>query len=648
MSGFLAVTGGFNPTRLESALNALAALGGDESMAWSEEGTAVAVTRKSWELGDDFSGRMLVLERPDLVIACDAAIYDRAGLVRALAGAGVTPQGSTGTHLIEAAYRAWGPALVEHLNGEFAFVVWDRRKQCLLAARDPVGMRGIYYARTETGIALATSSRTLAQFVGRADELNLASLATQVAGLMWALGSNSVYRGVDPVPAGHRLVWENGRIQVDRFWHPPLAPDHPPRDFRESALELQSLIGLATTERMGAGVTTVWMSGGWDSTAVFGAGQHALAPADRVRLRPVSISYPTGDPGREDDLITSIAERWNADVAWLQSADIPLLEGLEDRAALADEPPAHLYELWNRALAQRTRSVGARIALDGCGGDNLFQGSDIALSDMLRTGRWVAFARRALSRKRAGWRYVARNSVLPLLPDVVLRVCEAIAGRRLPHHYREKPLTAWIRPDFVAKYELRERDLAVLNGAPGASQAQKENILCVVAPISGWAGTYMRGVLLQEGLEVRSPLLDLRIIDFALRQPIEGRADGIETKKLLRQSMHGLLPDAVLAPRKYRTGVTTGFSDRRMREGYPELFKRLFAEPLRLAELGIIDPVPLRAATDAWQAENDTSSGTDLFNVMKVEFWLRARDRAPRSSGSGARFRETEVVPSAA
>ena len=226
--------------------------------------------------------------------------------------------------------------------------------------------------------------------------------------------------------------------------------------------------------------------------------------------------------------------------------------------------------------------------------------SDIVLADLLRTGRLVEFVRRAGARRGHGWKYLARAGVLPLLPEAVVRAGERLAGRRIPRHFMERPMAPWIRGEFTAAHGLRERDLGVLRAARGESLAQTENILFVTAPAWSWAGGYMRSVLLQEGIEARSPLLDLRVVEFALSRPVTERTDWVETKILLRQAMQGLLPANVLAPRARRTGSTAGFSRLRMREAYPALLKRLFAEPLRLAELGIVDSRALRAAADRW------------------------------------------------
>jgi asparagine synthase (glutamine-hydrolysing) len=635
MSGLLAITGFVSPARLDAARERLGILGGGgcDERIWSDQGTMLGVTRKQWELGADFSGPVLLLEDPDLVVAADAALYDRARLTQELASAQVTPGGSTPAHLIEAAYRAWGPALVQHLVGDYAFVIWDRRVRRLLAARDPLGMRPLYYALLEDRIALASSSRALAELAGRTTNLNLACLGAQAAGMVWASGTDTAFEGVDPVPAGHLLVWERGRTRLDRFWHPPAAPDRRSSSAADAALELRELLGRAVVERMGGGVTSVWMSGGWDSTAVFAAGQQALPASERSRLRPVSISYPMGDPGREDELIREIGQHWQADIHWIESDRIPLLDDLEARAARTDEPPAHLYELWNLALGRGSRAIGARIALDGCGGDNLFQVSDVILADLLANGRVLEFARRASARRSQGLKYLAWMGILPLLPETFVRAMERVAGRRFPRHYMEHPSATWVRDDFAAAHSLRDRALATLRAPSNGSLAQAENILYITHPAWGWAGSYMRGVLLQQGVEVRSPLLDLRVVEFALRRPVAERADRVETKILLRRAMAGLLPESVLAARPYRTGVTSGFSRRRMREAYPALLEQLFAKPLRLADLGIVEEAALRTAAGRWLNQGDESVRMNLFNTMRVEFWLRGLDATPGTTG---------------
>lgn len=632
MSGFLCVFGPELPGDVQwaTARERMAALGTEHWQVLRQDGGAMGIGRYAWERSRDFSADVLLAEDAELIVAADASLYHREALARRLAAAGSPAQSLAPAHLILAAYRAWGDDVPNRVDGDFAFVVWDRAAGRVFAARDLTGRRALYFAVGNERFAVASSVGALRTLPFVSDALNLPALGAQVAGLLWASGADTAFRDVHVVRAAHAVAWTGrGPVRPVPFWTPPTAPDHDPVPVDEAAHRLRELIQDAVQERLATGVTTVWMSGGWDSSSVFAAGRSRIG--DPARLRPVSISYPEGDPGREDDLIRAIAGRWEADIHWIDSERIPLLEGLPTRAAATDEPPAHLYELWNVALARGTRALGSRVALDGAGGDQLFQVSDILMADFLRAGRWGELLRHARARGLNAKRTL-RAAGQPLVPRWVLRAAQAATGRRLPLHYLERPMARWMRRDFVTRYALRERDLAELDTARVESFAQAETRFYLLSPIWGWGAAYMHRALLTEGIEARSPLMDRRVIEFALRRPVTERSQNRETKILLRRSMEGLLPAEVLAPRPYRTGVTVGFSRARMRSAYPALFEVAFAENLRLAELGIVDAGALRRAADSWRQRGDEFERINLFHTLKVEFWLRGLEgRSPRS-----------------
>lgn len=604
----------------------LSDLGTERWQTVRRPGGALAVGRYAWETAPSFSGDTLVAEEGPLVVVADASIYYREELRSRLTQAGRPPRSLTPTDLILAAWAAWGDDLCRHLEGDFAFVVWDRRDGRVFAARDLTGRRALFFASKGDRFAVSSSVRALLELPFVSADLNLAALGAQAAGLLWSSGEDTAFRDVHVVAAAHAVVWDGREArQTDPFWTPPPFPDGGDGNMAEAAEALRSLLQDAVEERMVPGVSTVWMSGGWDSPAVFAAGQSRLA--DRRRLRPISISYPEGDPGREDELIQAVADHWNADVHWIDSRRIPLLEDLVTRAAEAEEPPAHLYELWNVALARGTRTLGARVALDGAGGDQLFQVSDVVLADLVRRGRWGTALRHARARRHLGRKHALRAAAWPLLPRWALRGVEAATGRHLRLHYLERPMAAWIRPDFARRHELRERDLRVLDAVDAESYAQAETSFFLLSPVWGWGAAYMHRALLREGVEARSPLLDRRLADFALRRPVAERSHGRETKILLRKSMEGLLPAPVLAPRRYRTGVTVGFSRTRMQEAFPTLFEEAEHGGMRLADLGVLDLGVFKQALSRWPDGTGEFERINLFHTLKVEFWLRGLER---------------------
>ncbi len=135
-----------------------------------------------------------------------------------------------------------------------------------------------------------------------------------------------------------------------------------------------------------------------------------------------------------------------------------------------------------------------------------------------------------------------------------------------------------------------------------------------------------RGLCAGCGSGLRSPLYDKRVVEFACARPREERNDARETKRLLRAAMRGLLPDEVLAPRASRTGITTAYSDRRMRSEFPLLLAR-HGKMQMLADLGIVDPGAMRRAWEEYCRTGSTALKIPLFLTMHVAR-LRAQARA--------------------
>jgi len=643
MSSFCGIFGGNQEDRrglVRAMLRAAPARGDpDRAGVWASATAALGVSRLGWELGEDYSGSVHVLAESGLVLAADATLCYRDDLRRRLALHGVTPTGNTSSHLILAAYRAWGAECPRELEGEFAFVLWDAARGQALCARDFLGRRPFFYADIGGSLIVASAVGAILAHPGCDRELNLVNLASTAAGLLWSAGSDTAYRAIQVLPAAGTLVWSGGPVQrPSRHWTTPESGTAASTPLDTAAEELRELLRQAVSERLASqGTTTVWMSGGWDSTTVFGAGQAVLRDDRRDRaLLPVSISYPQGDPGREDELIADVAAFWRTPVHWLDIDRIPLLESLDTRAAASDEPPMHLYETWNRALARGSRACDSRVALDGCGGDHLFQVSDIYLADLLRRGALPRLAREVSGKRHRGLPYLLRSTVEPLLPLPVSRLTRAMFGWSPPRHYLERPLPAWVRPDFEARHGLAERDRSFLPRRNARSLADAENRFYLTAPMFAAGASGMSGALLEEGVEARSPLLDRRIVEFALRRPVQERASGAETKVLLRRAAAGLVPEAVLAPRARRTGVTWGYSSREMRRHYPTLFAKVFESRLLLAELGVVEPRVLRQSVDEYLSRGGDFLRVALFHALKTELWLRAHLNVVHGAGTAA------------
>jgi len=611
---------------LRPLLGRMAARGRDRAEVWSMDGAALGVARYEWELQDDFSGNVMVADERDLAVAADASLYYRKELREKVGTRGVRIGGTTASHLILAAYRAWGDQCVEHLEGDYAFVLYDRLRRRVFCARDFGGRRPLYYAELDNGVILGSTMSALIVHPDCSDDLNIAYLAETAASL-WPSVHETAYESVSSLPAGWSLAWSSEtRVRLQQQWYAPESESAEGPPFEDAAAGLRELLCRAVAERLGrSGVTAVWLSGGWDSTAVFGAGQQVVGDRrDSQPLRAVSISYPPGDPGREDELISAVAERWQAPVHWLDIRDIPLIDNPAERAAARDEPGAHAFELWNRSLARGSRSVAARVAFDGNGGDQLFQVSPAFLTDLLRTGRWVTLLQEWRALKLHGFKDFFQWALKPALPPSLLDVATMIRGGRRLHGVYERRMPTWMDPRLVSA--LAERQRAHLPPRRGRSCSAYETHLYLSCAFFPRMFAAVAGFALEEGVELRSPLYDHRVIGLAARRPWWERCSTGETKRLLRRAMSGLVPERVLARRRYRTGVTSAYFARETCRNYPELF-RSAEKPWASAELGIVDYGRLARASRDYIDNPDLDVGHALWCTLHVELWLRARLR---------------------
>jgi asparagine synthase (glutamine-hydrolysing) len=619
MSGFIAVVDPRKRLLAEPSIaRMVAALSprGDRCESRRNGDSALAVVRFEWELIAGLSGPALIVDDGDVTVAADASIYHRTDLLHALASADVRPSGDSASHLIAAAYRAWGTNCVQHIEGDFAFVVHDHANRRVFAARDFMGRRPLYYAEIDGALLLSSTVSALVahpQCPADWDDVALAELV----GVSLAGHARTPYRAVSALPPATSLVRDaSGPARTQRFWQLEM-DDADDESFEMASERLMEMLSNAVVERCAAsGPTTIWLSGGYDSPVMFAVGNAALDRLGVDRLAPVSFSYPVGDPGREDELIADIAGFWKAQPTWLSIDDVPLLADAAAHATHADIPFQHAFENWLRALLGATARQGSHIALYGDGGDQLFAVSTVFLRDLFREVRfrelrreWRAFGGGGV---RALWNAVAR----PVLSE-----------QARPRKRPSISFPAWLSADFVARHELEKRQAeaeAALSAGGGYAAAETRRSLgnpTVPRVLTGFST-----LGLEHGVELRAPLLDRRIVEFALRRPRRERASAGAVKHLLRRTARDLLPPSVLAPRKAKTGVLTDYFARSFRADPNGLITEVFSQSI-LAQRGIVDGAAMQQAWREYQTRG-VGGGGHLFVAFQTELWLSARCRS--------------------
>lgn len=567
----------------------------------------------------------------DYVVLVDGSLYYLDDLRRTLDYRHGTS--ATTGQLVLAAFRAFGAACVEKLEGDFAFLVWNKRTREVFCARDFTGRRPLYLAEWRDGLVVATSLDSIATLPGFAPRINVGAVGADAAGLFFALDDETCMRGVRSLRSGCTVQWKpHGRIRGARVWHPqPASASNMP--FDEAASTLRDLLARAVAERMSeSGPTAVWMSGGRDSPAVYAAGMHSMSRMGGARyLVPVSRSHPPNDSGREDEAIEEITRFWHAKANWVDAQAVPLFPGLRHRDRWSSESFAQPFEGLARALAKAGKSLGASIALDGYGGDFLFQVSPVYLADLvsrLKMARAVSDWR-AMDRGREGVPGFVRYGVQPLLPRWAKRTLRVTRGGRAAPASMQRTAPPWITGQFEREHSLAERFAALgPDSQRGPTAVDREAQFYLTHQFFARINSRMSGFALDHGVELRSPLLDARVVRFALSRPSAERNNAGDNKRLLRASMQGLLPDSALAPRVGKSGtLRTYFAQHMWNDGLGRLTAMLPAR--ELAELGVVNSVELSGAVEQYRSQGAGYPHVEsLFCTLNAEMWLRARNAA--------------------
>ena len=623
MSAIFAAAGGapLAAEELERAIRESARRGADRLETQTADGAGLAAGRFEWELATTSPGPLVVDDGVRIVVA-HGSIYYRDDLRRAIRAATAERpfewSGESAGHLILDAFRAWGAECARHLEGDYAYAIWDREARTLTAARDFVGSRPLYYGRDGDRVLVASLAAVVARRIPERGAIDVAALGASVAG-MFNLGAETSYLGVSVVPAGHTLERRrDGGVHLWQHWEPPTLGGRR-SSFDEGAEELRALLTSSVAERLTPnGTTALWLSGGWDSSAILACATRILREKpDGRKLVVVSMSYPAGNLGREDEAIQSVADRLGVDVSWVSIEDVPLFP--PDPAAEAAErdlPFAHAFEMWSRAMVTRSRELGAHTVLTGTGGDELFAGTNLFLCDLLRRGSLPSLA--------LEW-YRIRGRTLDKFHE---RVVHPMLAARPGHRDLARPgpfeqrVTGPVREDFVRRHRLREREREAAPYGRYPTLNSTEQFWSVTAPMFPRIRATLTEAQLRAGVTARTPFLDDRLYRFAMSRARDERVTARETKRLLRHAMRGILPDGFLAPRPRRTGVTTQYMNEAMRGPARALFDDVFRRPL-LAELGIVDPARLQ---QEWRryADADEGVGLRLFELLQTELWLRA------------------------
>ncbi|HTZ32581.1 MAG TPA: asparagine synthase (glutamine-hydrolyzing) [Methylomirabilota bacterium] len=568
------------PMAAESAVRRMAAAmvhrGPDEDgfLVHEPRASGVALAMRRLSIIDLAGGHQpLWNETRDIAVVFNGELYNYRELRERLSLAGHRFATKSDTEILVHGWEEWGEELLSELRGMFAFALLDLRKHfatvpVLLLARDPLGIKPLYYTQTDQGFAFASELRAL---LASGDATRKLSADALTSYLLFGSVSEpvSIVEGIFSLPPGHRLVLhipDRRRSPRARPWWDPVrssASRDPkrPRDFASASARVRTMLEDSVKAHLIADVPVgLFLSSGLDSSAVA-----VLAGRAQRGIQSFTLTFPDTDYD-EGPLAKLVAARTGTTHTEVPLHAQDMLTRLEEALAALDQPTMDGINTYFVSWA--ARQVGLKVALSGLGGDELFAGYR-TFADTPRLAKLESVARFVPG--------AIRKASAPFLTSLMARKGSADAARKagdawikpsaLPHAYFftrllfppsevQKLTDAHYRNSTIAKdgVTLDPTWLGWLELA--SDQAQS------VGPIAGvsWLEmrTYMASTLLHDtdsvsmacSLEVRVPFLDTPLVEFVSTLPDDARVQPGISKALLRNALAGMIPPEILDQRK--------------------------------------------------------------------------------------------------
>jgi asparagine synthase (glutamine-hydrolysing) len=495
-------------------------------------------------------------------LVLNGEIYNYLELRDELRAKGHQFSSDTDSEVLLAAYREWGEDCLHRFLGMFAFLIWDEREQILFAARDRFGIKPLYVAVNQRGIAFASEIKQLLGLPGLSGRMNLARVRDFLAAGMSDHTQETLFEGVVQIQPGCCVAIAAGRAWTGRIepkrWY--AIPPHGTLRLSEAEAAEQFRALLTDSVRLhlrsDAPVGSC-LSGGLDSSSIVCLMSQMLDAEGRgARVNTVSACY--------DEKAVDETPFMNAVVA--QAGAIPhrVFPRPEDVFARAsdltwhqDEPfgSTSIFAQW--CVFEEAHRAGIKVMLDGQGADEALAGYHWTyawhLLTLIRQGRLTALA--STVSQRVGAHGCGVVDQLTRLAAVALppRLAQALkagrngAGRR------------WLRSEAFGTLAPDHGALELASAINGLPQVIDVATLCVVLTFSANLQMLLHWEdrnSMAHSIEARVPFLDHRLLEFALALGNEHKLVGADTKRVLRRAMTDVLPPEILA-RRDKLGFAT-------------------------------------------------------------------------------------------
>ncbi len=427
--------------------------------------------------------------------------------------------------IILAAYRRWRTEAFDRFVGPFAALIFDQTEHRLVAVRDPLGDRTLFYCETPDLLVFASEEAALAKHPAVPQGWNEERLA-RYFGVAELRDGSTFFAGVQELLPAHWMAATPERTFVRRYWEPDLSRRVHYRDDREYGEHFREILDTAVRCRLrSAAPAAIQMSGGLDSTGIAALAAQAVSRPPKV-FSWVFDTLPSCD---ERAYMDPVVERYGLVPRRVLGDDAWPLARPELRGVNPNTPEDTAYRPLVERLYKSAKADGVRVLLTGMFGDHLFSGFEAWLTEAIMGGRWpTAFG-------EVGW-YLSHRRWRQLRPAVGYPLLRWPRFRRL----WSGPAAPWLTPSAQ-----RGRKSGG-DWRPAAGRASRPTQLQSLLGLLGAHGISAESFhASRHGLELRHPYRDRRLVEFMLAVPADQLYRRGLLKWILRVGLRNDLPEGV-------------------------------------------------------------------------------------------------------
>lgn len=614
ITGFTHRGGAFDRARIRAATDTLIHRGPDQQGTYESAQVSLGAVRLKiidLQAGD----QPMVSEDGNTVLAFNGEIYNHRELRADLESRGEKFNTNSDTEVVLRAFLRWDKDCFARLRGMFAIAIWSQNARRLILARDRLGIKPLYFNVRDGELHFGSELKSIFIHPEFQRELDFTGLHYYLA-LNYVPCPHTLVRGVEKLPPGHLLEWQDGDIEMEAYWRLRFEPQKN-KSMEGAQEELDSLLRESVRDHLISDVPLgIWLSGGVDSSTIL----HYTRELSASRVKTFSISF-AGRSFDETPYIREIAAAYGTEHHELDvnpSLDLPT--AIEELAYYSDEPfaDAGALPVWFLSALSRKHVT---VALSGEGADELFGGYITYAAD-----RYAAQAQSVAPPLRRGLLELLRH--WPVSNDKIsleYKVKRFLEGTLLPadeaHTYWNGTFSAVQQAQFVLRRKgNRVKDLFD-NDLPAPDERGSLNRYLAFDQRYYLSDDILQKVdrmSMAHSLEVRPPFLDHRIVEFAARLPEHMKIDGRRHKVVLKRLMRDKLPASVL--RRSKTGLDIPAHDWLRGALRPLLMDTLSAEAIDATNLFRRERIEFFIKE---HMERRANLGYHLWGLLILFLWIR-------------------------